>query len=130
MGDANTLMEEHTTLAALDPVYPAQAEFTVVRRDLMTLWFLAMASAPGGAWIMDYPWLVEGEQFPADAAGRLGVQMSESVRSGELARSLSAHKTPFADPRTENARMTGMFQDFADFVRHSGGFRTHTVSET
>ena len=123
MGDANTLTEEQTTLAALDPVYPAQGEFTAVRRDLMTLWFLAMASAPGGAWIMDYPWLAEGEQFPADAAGRLGSQMSESLRSGELARSLSTHINSFTDPHTESVRMTGLFQRFADFVRHSGGFQ-------
>ena len=122
MGDANALMEEQTTLAALDPVYPAQGEFTVVRRDLMTLWFLAMASAPGGAWILDFLWLAEGEQFPAHAAVRLGSQMRESPRSGELAQSLSTHVNPFADPRTESVRMTGLFQEFADFVRHSGGF--------
>ena len=115
-------MNERATLVAENPAAESRRQFTAARQDLTTLFFLSMASAPGGAWIMDYPWLVEGERFPADAAGRLGDQMSESLRSGGLARSLSAHKTPFADPRTESARMTGLFRDFADFVRHSGGF--------
>ena len=117
-------MNESATLVAESPTNESCRQFTAARQDLMTLFFLSMASAPGGTWIMGYPWLVEGEQFPADAAGRLGSsQMRESLRSGELARSLSAHVNPFSDPRTESARMAVMFQEFADFVRHSGGFR-------
>ena len=115
-------MNESATLVAENPTNESRRQFTAARQDLTTLFFLSMASAPGGAWIMDYPWLVEGEQFPADAAGRLGAQMSESLRSGELARSLSTHINPFADPHTENVRMTGLFQEFTDFVRNSGGF--------
>ena len=123
-------MNASATLVAENPTAKSRRQFTAARQDLTALFFLSMASAPGGAWIMDYPWLVEGEQFPADAAGRLGAQMSESLRSGELARSLSAHKTPFADPRTESVRMTGLFQEFADFLLHSGGFAAKAPEDT
>ena len=114
-------MDEKTALAALDPAYPALSEFVVLRRDLMTLWFLAMASAPGER-IIEFSWWTEGERFSADAAGLLGARMREFILSGELAASMYIHINPTVEPVAESARITLLFRELADFVLHSGGF--------
>ena len=46
-------MDKSATLVAENPSYEAWSESTAVRRDLMTLFFLSMSSAPGGTWIME-----------------------------------------------------------------------------
>lgn len=118
-----TSMDEKIILAASEPVYGAWREFTALRRDLMIIWFLSASSAPGGIWVLEFiRWWEPGARFPAGMASRLGEQMKESILSGDLAEVMWIHIDPLAEPEAESRRMTLLFREFADFVRHSGGF--------
>ena len=115
-----TSMDEKATLVALNPQYEAWSEFTVVRRDLMTIWFLSGASAPGGTWVLEFiRWWEPDAKFPADKLGR---QMRESILTGELDKVMWIHINPFANQVSESQRMTLLFRELNDFILHSGGF--------
>lgn len=113
------------TLTALDPSYPALSALPVSRLDLMTLWFLALHTAPGGGETGQPSWWEDGDTISAGAARALGEQCREFILSGKLMEVMFVHINPSADPETESRRMALLFREFADFILYSGGAAVH-----